>query len=1302
MRNHHRSDSKVLAIVCSGLSSISARLHRCRWSITSCLFVSLVLTVVSIRDFLFGSGFFEYADQQWAPNATVYPTGYFAPTPLTSTGYLYPLQFSRDFITWPIGVFHVFHFNPLIQEKLFYFYSFYIFVVLSYVLSALVVRYTLRVLKASPPFWMQEVVRVIITTMVFTNMYFLYLNVDGGTVTTSIVAVFLGISLLLVVTEPDFGKVIAVTVILNSLGFLLDPSNGVIVVVTVGVALFLRSLMNRESILTLAVRIGELVVAFGGTLLFLLYFFYPTLGSGALSASYPVRAYDLASIQYFAMNTTLPNVLRFTGYSWATLTFAPPTIFQYSSAFQSLPGQETPTTVLLLPGVISQVWLLSLFAPVTVALSSLTVRGLRPIALPFAAILLLCVGATQWPWFLPSAQAGSALASLPVVGPLIGEALYFPYYFMLGEAVAVIILIGALLTTLIGRKYARRGLSEAVSRASSTQVPEVAIPRPPHRESRSRHPGKELREWAVVGVIAVLVILPGWQAFDGSYLPSRSWPTYVGGNGVPNAGPYEPVQLPTDVQAAYDFLYDQPGDFNIYWPTGGANETNTQRGAFFFNAEDAPKPLASLPALPGLVAQGATGALIAYLQAQDVRYLVLQNTSPVALQLFDYGLPSFTALRAFFNGLPDLTPVLSYLNLTVYRVSGTWGTSYPVSSVLSYNGSSSLYAAAYSVGLGLHAWPALVSPSLATQTLSIDNLSGSEAVLSPGFLNNYSGLGRVGQSTLEIPVGTFTTDPAGSYMNYSVATDNLSLDLVQRAGTVMTVANWSLIDWGPANVSVRLANGSIEWTAQGPTTVTANFGPSLTAGPGGIAIPHPGPASLATSLTLHYRTSSNFGGSLSAYLVNEPVNTTESTVAGLTQLSDNSSGQAMAFEAPTIPWAHYFTTRFQAIIDSGSIEISQVNYSWNLPSLHFRWNVSENYVPLGSWSLLNWSSQGHLVYGYSNGNLSWNASEPATVSLNFGPPLIDGPGGVPNPFPSNAGVTISMALQYRTSPGFQGTVSMNGYFQPSSAPTAGALATSGPTLPPSSIWRGVAYSTTLPSSTRSFTIRLQATAFTGMVELSNVTFSWTWLPVAAAAPFGVVLATSQDQTVTFPVPITEVYVSLKGPSPPGAVLLPSINDSGGFAWYRVIGSRVPFQAGDMVAVVAAMTRPLPSNPIGTVYTGPFAVDLVLVSGGRQYRPYETLDSNALFMFAGPGGFTIEHSAVAYLTVYYLLFLVYLALFYPVLASLRRRFRPVRANFPNQVLRRQELSQSPNQGRIETPDRRVEKNVKAKYRQAKRE
>jgi hypothetical protein len=1152
-------------------------------------------------------------------------------------------------------------YGALLQEKIFYLYSFALFVTLSYILGALIVRYTLRILKKSPPFLKQEVVRVIIPVLMFTNLYFVYLNVDGGTVTSSFVAIFLAISLLLIVAEPDFVKALSVTVVVNSLGFLLDPSSGPTVVLAIAVAMLMRTVMSRGSLRTLIIQLGELLLGFAGTLLFLVYFFYPTLGSGSISLDYAARPYDFALIQHFAVNTTLPNVLRFTGYTWSTITFAPPTILTYTAPYQGLPGQETPTAVLILPGVVSELWLLSLFAPAAIAASSAIRREIGSIALPFFAIFLVSLGATQWPWFPPSAQAVTTLASLPLIGPLIGEAVFFPFSFMLGEAVAVVVLVGVLLTSVMaGAGPSRSTGGVAIPSVNPRRLGRRAI-RFARSISRLRGAHSEGAKWAIIAVITFLVVFPGWQAFNGSYFPSRSYPPYVNGNGVPNAGPFEPVQIPPDVTAAYNYLYDLPGDFNVYWPTGGSNQSLTQRVAFLFQQNDAPKAIANLPALPGLVANGETGALLSYLQAQDVRYLVLQNTSPYALQQLDYGLSNFTALRAFFDSLPDLTPVLSFSNLTIYEVGGTWGISYPVSNIVSYGGSSSSYPTAYSVGSALDSPTAIVLSNPANRTLSIDNLSGSEAILSPSFIENVSGAGTVGKTALSPSVGTFLTDPIGSYENFEAGAGNLSEVVNQAAGTALSIANWSFDDWGPSNVSLSITNESIEWSAQGPTTVSLNAGPSLTEGPGGINITSPNSTTCITSLALRYRVSTGFGGALSTSLVDETINLSAGMYASQSILSPSLSWRAVEFNASTIPWTHYFTTRFQANLQSGSVDVSFANYSWNLPSLNSQWNGTGTLQHLSGWSLLNWSSDGPVSYRFSDGDLSWSTSQLATESLSYGPPLVDGSGGVVNPLVGRNAVSESMSFRYRTSPSFTGSLTETAYYQPSPSSTAGAIGASSLAIPVAPLGSNVTYSAVLPASTRDFNMRFEATDFSWSIQLSDVEFSWAWLPAYTTLPFGVALPVYRNVTVAVPVSHRTIYLLLSGDPPIESTLVPSSNDLGGFSWYQLQGQTIALPTGDTVAAAVVLSFPLSNTTAGIVYTGPLSVDLILDSGSAQYRPYETLDGNALFLFRGSGNFEIVHGSVTYIMVYYFLFLIYLALFCPVLLWIRQRYRARVAN-----------------------------------------
>ena len=1236
------------------------RLHG--WSILVAITLSLSLTFISLRDFLLGSGYYEYADQHWPPLGSIYPTGYFSPSPLTSNGFLYPLQFSRDFITFPIGLFHVISLNSLAQEKLFFIYSFVLFLLLAYVFAALIVHYALKTLRTKLSVWKTELARVLIVLSLFTNLYFIYMTVDGGTVTGCLIGIFIGISALLLLAEDDFLTALACSVVLSSLGFLLDPSNAFTVLVTLGLAVFLRSIVRKEGLPAFFTHLGQLLLASVPTALFLVYFFYPTLGHGfAVALDYPVRPFSLSGIQEFASYTTLPNVLRLTGYAWTTVTFTPPSILWYSGSYSQLPGLQSPTTILIAPGSLTQVWLLALFAPFVLACVSLMIRRLRPLTAPFGVILLVCVLLTQWPWIPPAAALVSWVAALPLIGPLVGEALYFPYLFMLGESIAILVLSGCLIVSLITDEL----------RVADRIVPRCRPYRGP-REGQgtvgiggSRHPYGRPRSirgrarYVAVAVVAILLVLPGWQALDGSYFPSRAWSPYVTGNGVPNAGPFEPLNAPPGVDALLSYFYHLSGAFNIYWPTWGANATDFGRGAFFFDSEDSPKPLSALPALPYLVAKGLTGALAAYLQSQNVAYVVVQNVSTLALQQ-EYGLSSYGSLLGFLRSIPGLSPEpsLSNANLTVLQVSQPWGSTYSSNELLAYAGGSSDYAPVYAIDRDLNQTPAVVDGAPASTTLAVNNLSGGESILSPGGIYNLTGTGSVGSQPLNLPLSDYPTTPAGKYSNFTKLTEEINRTFDQRPAAIISIGNWSLVDWGPSNVSVTVRSGSLIWTALGQTTVTLTYGSLLTSGPGGVRILTPGFGSIATSLNFSYSTSSNFGGSLSSYVRDETTNSSIAQVPLSSLLTDAQEETSVSFGAPTLPWTTFVQSCFQASFSSGSIAVNMVNYSWNEPRLSAAVHVDYNEDSLGPWTLTNWSSPVPMFYTYEGGTLDVNSPSGAgTFSLNYGPSLTSGYGGASNPRPGSQSVIMTMQASYRTSPNFSAQVfNLASFDQVSSSPTAGAIGSNGPALPPSAPLRTVRYSTTLPASTRNFTIRLQAIGFRGSFELANVTFTWAFLPVQNSTPYGVALPIPANETISWPLRFGSSFAEISGPPPLQGSLVGTTQRNATFRWYRFPGPFIALTSEDQLGAVALFVKNPSPTPIATVYTGPTSVDLVLVAGGTRYLPYGTMDGDALFLYNGTESFSIEHSAVIYIELYYFAFIAYLAMLYPALLYLRRQKR----------------------------------------------
>ena len=1240
------------------------------WSFVVGGLLSVGLSLLSIRGFLFGSGFYEYSDQQWAPNPEVYSPGYFSPSVLTSTGNYYSLQFTRDFVTWPIGLFHSLDLGALFQEKLFYLYSFALFVGLAYVLSALITHYVLRHLRLAPPRWKVEVCRILITLFVFTDLYFLYLNVDGGTVTDSLIGIFLGVSTLLIVAEDDFLKVFVVVVVLSSLDMLLDPANGVTVVLVLAVVLTLRSIARHESLRTFSKHIGGMLAAAIPVALFTLYVFYPTLGLGGAHSTYPLRPYSIAAIQDASPYTNLVDVLRLTGYSWSTLTFAPPSILAYNGSYQSLSAQQYPPAVLTMAGPLSMLWVASLYAPLCIAMGALLDRRLRSIVVPIAAVLVVSILLTQWPWIPPLAAFVTLLASIPYFGPLVAEALYFPSYFMLGEAVSIILLVGCLVTSIAA------GAPSVDERPSGTMTRRTSVT--PSTRTRRRRPlfrpvhrgvWRATAPTIIVVAIAAFMILPGWQALNGTYFPSRSWPTYSSGNGIPNAGPFEPIAIPSPILETYNYLYAQPGSFNIYWPTGGANASDTQRAAFFFSAFSAPKPmlgpLGGSPEVASLIANGETGSLVAYLESQNVRYFVLQNTSPVFL-LQAYGLDNFTVLGSVLSSLLQFVPIstLNFPNyIETYEISGSWGPTYPVSRILSYTGPQpGSYPAAYAVGAELGSLPAVTYGGPATQTLSIDNLSGTQAILSPSGLENLTGVGAAANERFLPETTTPPTAPAGPFENLTQSEAASNETLTQAPGTTLNLSNWTVVNWGPSSVILSIDFGRITWSANGLTTVSLEFGPVITSGPGGTAVLTPSSNSSAVALRLAYRTSADFTGSLTAYLRDETTNESVASIPIATLLSPSSNITWDTFAGLTLPWTRYFQPCFQSTFSAGSIEVMYANTSWNHRVVNASYHVDYPSTALGAWTLTNWSGRGPQYYTLDGGLLNVNSPvSTATFSLNYGPLLATGGGGVPNPGAGGQAVTVTMHVSYRMAPGFTASlVNLAAIYQTSKSPTASAIGVNGPTLPFTTSWGTASYTIGLSAATRNFTVRLQVIGFQGSIDFSNITFAWAWLPVKSSAPFGTLLSIEGPRSLSFPSRYGTAAVELTGPSPLGGRLISNSTAPEGFQWYLFPATFVQLSQGDQVAIVAL--NALSANgagPIATVDTGPFSVDLVLKAGGRTYTPFETIDGDSLFSYSGSGGFEVVHSAVGYVTAYYIALLIYLAILYPIL-NYRRRHRSGRA------------------------------------------
>ncbi|MEM4067731.1 MAG: hypothetical protein QXV17_12820, partial [Candidatus Micrarchaeaceae archaeon] len=197
---------------------------------------STMLTVISLRTFIFGYGFYDYADQFWSPSLN-HP-GIFQ---ITYQGSYIPiLGLGREFITWPAMIIEDFFLNPVFQGKAFTIYTFIIFIAFSYVLAELLFRLLSSYVHPKTGFIGKELIEAFFVVIIYSNIAIMNLNVDGGTFSDGLIMLLIAISIVFSLLSKSKLLTLAVTSSLMSLSILLDPDYYILFVV----AIFVSFLLN--------------------------------------------------------------------------------------------------------------------------------------------------------------------------------------------------------------------------------------------------------------------------------------------------------------------------------------------------------------------------------------------------------------------------------------------------------------------------------------------------------------------------------------------------------------------------------------------------------------------------------------------------------------------------------------------------------------------------------------------------------------------------------------------------------------------------------------------------------------------------------------------------------------------------------------------------------------------------------------------------------------------------------------------------------------------------------------------------
>ena len=397
--------------------------------------VVLALTVVSLRDFIFGDGYYQYADQKWPLSQALLPFGLVGNGGFNyHTGAFDTFGFTRLIVDWPYFILNGVAPTSIVSEKLFVVYLFVVLLVSAYLLMGKVVTVTVRLLRTSLSTLEREGLKLTGVFFAFANLTMINLNADLSAGTDSLIILMLGLVLLTVVSESSPVRIGVVSGLATAITALLDPDY----VFAVALVLVLALLLKRWPIRGPQQTVKAIGVAISVALPALI---FVTLLVRASQPTYPdvlYRSLSLPTLQYESRFLTPLNSVQLLGYEWSLVSFAPPSILTTTASIPALPYAYDQ--VLLPSGLTTQAWLASLLAPLALSASTLLSRRLRPLALPAMIVVPLCVVLTQYAQNPPLYALVLGSSNIPLIGPDLAESFSLSSHFLTLIAAMYVIL----------------------------------------------------------------------------------------------------------------------------------------------------------------------------------------------------------------------------------------------------------------------------------------------------------------------------------------------------------------------------------------------------------------------------------------------------------------------------------------------------------------------------------------------------------------------------------------------------------------------------------------------------------------------------------------------------------------------------------------------------------------------------------------------------------------------------------------------------------------------------------------------
>jgi hypothetical protein len=1043
------------------------------------LALSFLISFISIRYFLINSGYYWYSDQHWPLNINFYGNESAIPS-IIADGYLHQfLQLSRDVITWPYFLIRLFSPNIQIAEKAYIFYTFLFYVFMSFLIIEHLIKTIIIKANLSISKFKEECIKIVIVVYLFSNFTSMDYNVDGGTTADSIIMLLIILSFSIILRGPkslDFiplGLAFAITAFL-------DPDYIGFILLSTLILLILLILLKFNNVISI-------YIWFYSFILFLPFFIFIYWGLDFNNIGYqyiymlrPLSPWGGGNISDYPW---APFVLL--GYIWSTMNFAPPSIIFYSDKINTLPGLFNPTGVILPPGIVTIIWMITIFSIPFFAIFSVIFKKTRKFSISMIILIAIFFILIFYYSIPPLFSLIKMVVSIPIIGGAIETSLALPDHMLIIIAAGYATLLSILFINIFNNQNNAH-----------------------NKKFKIKY--KTLAKKILIIFIIFAILFSGWQAFNGNYYPARSNYSSFSGNGVSNGGAYEPFKVPDDVFYAYNMIIQDHSTFNVYWPIL-YGQTLPQVASGSSSAK-------VLSYFPYLVKNDLKNDIVPYMNSDGVKYLVIENVTYVPPDLYTgyyknlsslfyiaYGMYSYMNEINFLKTVPGLNLIYYSKNISVFENIKFNGAIYNASLLLNYKGSQSNIPALYSLFNTMNISSTVTNYKGYGVNTSIDNLNGTIInILSPADLSKY-------------------TSPL-IFFNSTSLTGNVAFEMNHSRGEYGYMINPYYIALWSGNISGEENNGSFIFKSTESSTVSLSLFSALTNNQTAVPLPNSNGTYIVKFTTSLYWSNNSTSPGIVIYGNNETLSS--SYVNGVTI---NKSQMNKTIE---LSWAvpsniKYVTVRVGAKFQ-GLLKINYYNLSlyfipknYTLPfgnSLSFEniTNELQKIIEYNSTSLtgnvafeMNHSrgEYGYMINPYyialwsgnisgeeNNGSFIFKSTESSTVSLSLFSALTNNQTAVP--LPNSNGTYI---VKFTTSLYWSNNSTSPGIVIYGNNETLSSSYVNGVTINKSQMNKTIELSWAVPSNIKYVTVRVGA-KFQGLLKINYYNLSLYFIPKTSYLP----------------------------------------------------------------------------------------------------------------------------------------------------------------------------------------------------------